>query len=155
MNANIEALLPPTLSLLRLHSVSVPFPSYGFLHICACLRVGLLGRNGGRRCLFGGLRLWHPCHWFSFNLSQPPASACELCCTMLLIHSSFEMPATASLRQSFSTWKKYGFLYDGYDLQRGLWWWEFVVMSRKLAFMTVISTVDEPFAQVICAPLLL
>ena len=52
------------------------------------------------------------------------------------------------LLQVFSVWRMYGFLYDGYDLQRGLWWWEIVVISRKVAILFAVSFVRSPFSQV-------
>ena len=45
-------------------------------------------------------------------------------------------------------WKKYGFLYDGYDLSRGLWWWEMVILLRKIALVACIVSIKDDFLQV-------
>ena len=43
--------------------------------------------------------------------------------------------------------KRYGFLYSGYSITRGLYWWEAVVLMRKFMVLAVASTIVDPFYQ--------
>jgi len=42
----------------------------------------------------------------------------------------------------------YGFLYDGYSISRGLFWWEVLVLGRKCAVVALASFVSSQFVQV-------
>lgn len=46
---------------------------------------------------------------------------------------------------------KYGFIYDGLDLGRGYWWWELIVMSRKIALTAILVFWDDAFGQAMTA----
>ena len=43
--------------------------------------------------------------------------------------------------------RRYGFLYMGYSIERGLYWWEAVVLLRKFAVLMVASSISDPFYQ--------
>jgi hypothetical protein len=43
---------------------------------------------------------------------------------------------------------RFGFLYNGYSLDRNMYWWESVVMLRKLSIVLVGVLVSDPFDQV-------
>ena len=45
---------------------------------------------------------------------------------------------------------RFGFLYQGYSMSRGVYWWEAVVMVRKLAIIMAGSLIDDPWYQIIC-----
>ena len=42
---------------------------------------------------------------------------------------------------------RYGFLYMGYSIVRGLYWWEAVVLLRKFSVLMVASSITDPFYQ--------
>ena len=42
---------------------------------------------------------------------------------------------------------RYGFLYMGYSIQRGFYWWEAVVLLRKFTVLMVASSISDPFYQ--------
>ena len=39
--------------------------------------------------------------------------------------------------------------YSGYDVDRGLWWWEFMVLGRKVVMLGIVSFITGPIAQVL------
>ena len=39
-------------------------------------------------------------------------------------------------------------MYDGYDVDRGLYWWEALVLLRKCMVVAIGSFVVSPFVQV-------
>ena len=48
---------------------------------------------------------------------------------------------------------KFGFLYDGYSPNRDMYWWEFIVMLRKLAVLVVAVLLHDPWYQLMGAVL--
>ena len=42
---------------------------------------------------------------------------------------------------------RYGFLYMGYSIDRGLYWWEVVVLYRKFSVLMVASSISDTFFQ--------
>ena len=44
---------------------------------------------------------------------------------------------------------RFGFLYQGYSLTRGVYWWEAVVMVRKLLIIMAGSLIEDPWYQII------
>jgi len=51
--------------------------------------------------------------------------------------------------------RRFGFLYDGYDIRRGLYWWEAVVMVRKALVIAIGALTPDPFMQLFSSTLLL
>ena len=51
--------------------------------------------------------------------------------------------------------RRYGFLFDGYDAERGWAWWEAVVMLRKVLVTAIAVFLDDSFMQVYAATILL
>ena len=46
---------------------------------------------------------------------------------------------------------KYAFLYDGYDIPRGWYWWEAMVLIRKVGVIGLSVILSDPFLQVFAA----
>ncbi|RYG57457.1 hypothetical protein EON66_00340 [archaeon] len=49
--------------------------------------------------------------------------------------------------------EKYGFLYNGYDLSRGMYWWESTVLVRKAVIVMMGSTISDPYYAILAATL--
>ena len=57
----------------------------------------------------------------------------------------------ASLACAYNKWccaLRLGEQYTGYDLERNIWWWEFVVLGRKVLMLAVVFMFTGPVAQV-------
>ena len=53
-------------------------------------------------------------------------------------------------------YQRYGFMYDGYSLEDHRWWWEAVVMLRKLSIVGIATFIDkDQHVQLICSVLAL
>ena len=50
--------------------------------------------------------------------------------------------------------RKYGFLFDGYDAERGWYWWEAVVMLRKVLVTSIAVFINDGFFQTYAAAML-
>lgn len=50
---------------------------------------------------------------------------------------------------------KFGFLYDGYSIERGMYWFESIVMIRKAGIVMIGSIISDPWYQVAGAVVLL
>lgn len=51
--------------------------------------------------------------------------------------------------KSKATFSRFGQLYDGYSIDRGLFWWESLAMMRKAAVVFIGSVVKDPYQQII------
>eukprot|EP00947_MAST-08B_sp_MAST-8B-sp1_P000065 g65.t1 len=51
--------------------------------------------------------------------------------------------------------QRYGFLYNGYDVSKDLYWWEAVVMARKVAVVSIASFFEDAYHQLIAVSLLM
>ena len=56
----------------------------------------------------------------------------------------------ASLKTE-ATFGKFGFLYDGYSIDRGLFYWESVTMMRKAAVVAIGSLIKDGYQQIVFA----
>ncbi|RYG55948.1 hypothetical protein EON66_04085 [archaeon] len=52
-----------------------------------------------------------------------------------------------------AVFSKYGFLYMGYDLGRGMYWWESTVLVRKAGIVMLGSIISDPYYAILAATL--
>ena len=86
----------------------------------------------------------------SFFLGVVYCAGFPLCIVWLLIRN-------VDLLRTSHFFSKFGFLYDGYALDRGnvIVCWEVVVLFRKAAIVVLATLVDDPYTQTMLAILLL